>query len=106
MYEFSMPCLTGYIFYEDGKVRSRFNLKLNRISNYRGRPRYRLWNDRGQREFVYLSEIKLYGQHLKSTEYETPRQVIDRILYSEKLKPRQFKKKCSVTHTNLSQARK
>lgn len=81
-FSFEMPGLSKYVFYIDGKVKSR-TTGYN-VHTYKDNEKYYyLSNDRGEKEYVYKNEIILYGKHLEwLQEYETPRQFIDRILFN------------------------
>lgn len=82
-FSFEMPGLSKYVFYIDGKVKSR-TTGYN-VHTYKDNEKYYyLSNDRSEKEYVYKNEIILYGKHLEwLQEYETPRQFIDRLLFNK-----------------------
>lgn len=86
---YRMLGLSKYVFYEDGTVRSRHTGAMLKCKKEIGRKKYILYNDKGEKENVFVREIELYCKHTKATEYETPMQVIERILYPEAIVPNQ-----------------
>lgn len=68
-FTFSMPCLSKYVFYEDGRCKHTMHKKCNKPTLHENsRIGYYVIQDDNSAGFITIREIIQYGKHLQCTE--------------------------------------